>query len=98
MDKLTIELLRTLRERHRLPILDRDILDIQSIVDHYICQARAEGASEEREHLKPLMKQAAQLAKIADDWHLPEVEIDGEWILTRDLARAFREAIRNEEE
>jgi hypothetical protein len=36
------------------------------------------------------VRKAEQLASIADDWHLPEVEIDGEMTRTMALANEFK--------
>lgn len=37
---------------------------------------------------------AHQLAEIATDWNLDEVEIDGRWVPTHELARQFRRCLK----
>lgn len=39
------------------------------------------------------IKVAVQLAEVASDWNLDEVEIDGEMVRTHDLAERFRDVI-----
>lgn len=43
------------------------------------------------------IKVAVQLAEVASDWNLDEVEIDGEMVRTHDLAERFRAAIAKAE-
>jgi hypothetical protein len=43
------------------------------------------------------IKVAVQLAEVASDWNLDEVEIDGEMVLTHALAERFRVAIAKAE-
>lgn len=38
---------------------------------------------------------AKQMADVADDWGLPEVEIDGEMVETRSLIDVFQAALRH---
>lgn len=43
--------------------------------------------------LAECVRKAIQLANIADDWQLPEVEIDGAMVRTLDLAAEFDAAL-----
>ena len=41
------------------------------------------------EESQVLIEKARQLASVADDWHLPVVEIDGEMVSTISLMKEF---------
>lgn len=47
--------------------------------------------------LKAAMEQACQLANIATDWNLDEVEIDGKMIRTYELCKLFEQALETGE-
>ncbi len=45
------------------------------------------------EAMREALRKAIQLAEIACDWHLEEVEIDGEMVDTHSLRDEFEEAL-----
>jgi hypothetical protein len=45
------------------------------------------------EAMREALRKAIQLAEIACDWNLEEVEIDGKMVRTRSLCRQFKSAI-----
>jgi hypothetical protein len=56
---------------------------------------RAENTAFRKENaeLREALRKAIQLGHIACDWHLPEVEIDGEMVSTYDLIDEFKAAL-----
>jgi hypothetical protein len=58
--------------------------------------AEIERLTAEVDRLRAALRKAEQLAIIASDWNLDEVEIDGEMVDTYDLRDEFRAALTQE--
>jgi hypothetical protein len=52
------------------------------------------GPATREEKMQEALRKAIQLADIANDWNLYEVEIDGEMVSTYTLRDEFKEALK----
>ena len=59
--------------------------------------ARIDELQAENEKMKDLVRKARQLADIAEDWNLDEVEIDGEMVEIYNLREEFKQALKGGE-
>lgn len=73
-----------------IDIFDANDHDVVTLYGGRMGNAQLIAASPE---LLAALRKAAQLAEIASDWNLEEVEIDGEMVRTRDLREQFNAAI-----
>lgn len=58
------------------------------------CREEAIAKHTQAREMATALRNAAILAEIASDWHLEEVEIDGESVSTAGLARGFKALVK----